>query len=456
MRDWNLKSFRRTSALSRIACVIITISIIAGLCDCSALKKEIPKESDTVEAPPVLPQGKPGSIRVIDINGDVHETSVNIIDDAEAEENAAHSLPERTLAQVAQNLSVPDERNYAYSQLDESGKTCYREIYAILSDMLEKIELTSTDPDEVDLAFRAVMVDHPEIFYVKGYSIGKYMSGNTLKKIAFSGTYTMPEDRVPAKRDEVEAYVERVISGCPEDAGEYEKIKYVYDYLIENNDYVVDSDNNQNILSVVENGRTVCQGYTKMMQLILNRMGIFCTLVNGRACGRNGVPDSDDLENMDDAEWGGHVWNIVRCDGMYYNLDVTWGDAAIKLMNTDGSLSHDIDINYELFLVDDNALLSTHDPEPVVRMPRCNSMEDNYYQHEGLYFTGVDPDQFYRAFEAGFSSGESIIFIKCSSSDVYADVRAHLFDEQKIFEYMGSTNVRYVEFPERNLIMISL
>lgn len=403
-----------------------------------------------------MPSGKPGAIRVIDINGDVHETSVNIIEDTEAEENAVNSLPERSLAQVAQNLSIPDERNYAYTQLDESAKTCYREIYAILSDMLEKVELTSTDPDEVDLAFRAVMVDHPEIFYVKGYSIGKYMSGNILKKIAFSGTYTIPEDKVAAKREEVDAYADNVIAGCPEDAGEYEKIKYVYDYLIDNNDYVVDSDNNQNILSVVENGKTVCQGYTKMMQLILNRMGIFCTLVNGRACGRNGVPDQDDLGNTDPAEWGGHVWNIVRCNGMYYNVDVTWGDAAIKLMNTDGSVSHDIDINYELFLVDDASLFTTHEAEPVVRMPRCNSMEDNYYQHEGLYFTGVDPDQFYRAFESGFSAGERILFIKCSSSDVYESVHEHLFDEQKIFEYMGSTNVRYVEFPERNLIMISL
>ena len=94
MRDWNLKNFRRTSALLRIASVIITASIIANLCCCKALKKEISKDIDTVETQDV-PQGKPGSIRVIDINGDVHETSVNIIDDAEAEENAAHSLPER-------------------------------------------------------------------------------------------------------------------------------------------------------------------------------------------------------------------------------------------------------------------------------------------------------------------------------------------------------------------------
>ena len=398
----------------------------------------------------------PGPIKVIDINGDIHETSVDVIEESEEEDNASNPLPDRSLAQVAQNLSLSDEANFAYSELSESGKTCYREIYTILSDMLTKVDITSKDPDEVDLAFRAVMVDHPEIFYVKGYSIGKYMSGNTLRKIAFSGTYTMTKEVADQKREAVEAYVDNVISNVPQDGNDYDKIKYVYDYLIRHNKYVVGSENNQNILSVVENGITVCQGYTKMMQLIMQRLGIFCTLVNGKACGRNGVPDSEDLADAQNAEWGGHVWNIVKCNGMYYNMDVTWGDAAITLMNNDGTLSNDIDVNYEFFLVDDESMMQTHDPEPVVTMPRCNSMEDNYYNHEGLYFTHVDPEQFYRAFDSAYARGESLVFIKASSKDVYDDIKRHLIDEQNVFEYIGRTNVKYVEFDERNLIMISL
>ncbi|MCR5687838.1 MAG: hypothetical protein K6G58_07460, partial [Lachnospiraceae bacterium] len=52
---------------------------------------------------------KPQSaIQVIDINGDVHETSVNVVEAGEAEDNAASALPERTLAQVAQNLLISD------------------------------------------------------------------------------------------------------------------------------------------------------------------------------------------------------------------------------------------------------------------------------------------------------------------------------------------------------------
>ena len=418
---------------------------------CNKITSVTNKADDKITAPTT-----PGAIQVIDMNGDVHETSVDVIDAAEAEDEEAHSLPERSLAEVATNLSFSEDSNFAYSELDDSGRTCYMEIYAILSDMLEKVELSSLDTDEVDLAFRAVMVDHPEIFYVKGYSIGKYMNGNVLKKIVFSGTYTMSKNAAAEGKKRVDDYVQQVIDNAPQNGGDFEKIKYVYDHLIRNNEYVLDSENNQNILSVVDNGKTVCQGYTKAMQLILNRMGIFCTLVNGKACGRNGVPDAQELKDTKNAEWGGHVWNIVKCNGMYYNVDVTWGDAAITLMNSDGSLTSDIDINYEFFLVDDAELIGTHDPEPVVRMPKCNSIEDNYYNHEGVYFTKVDTDQLYRAFESASSSGETHVFLKAASPDIFKALKVHLFDDQNIFEYLGRTNVRYVEFEERNLIMISL
>ncbi len=447
-----MRNFRETKPFKTIAYVIITASLFQNLCGCgvSSPLEKAREENVSAEKPPS------GSIKVIDMNGDVHETSVSVIEESEAEDEAADALPSASLAQIAQNLTYATDASFAYSELSESCQNCYREIYAILYDMLDHVELTSTDPDEIDLAFRAVMVDHPEIFYVKGYSIGKYMSGNTLRKIVFSGSYTHTPDEVATKREEVEAYVDKVIAGCPEGADDYGKIKYVYEYLIRHNEYITESENNQNILSVVEKGETVCQGYTKAMQLILNRMDVFCTLVNGQACGRNGVPDANELSNAANTEWGGHVWNIVKCNGMFYNVDVTWGDAVITLQNDDGSLSRDIEVNYEFFLVDDASLLETHEPKPVVSMPKCNSMEDNYYHHEGLYFTDIDPDQFTRAFESAYASGETYMFLKAASPEVFSKMEKHLFNDQRIFGYMGRTNVRYVEFPDRNLIMISL
>ena len=450
-----MRSSRETKVLGKITYVIITLLTLSFLCGCNISQKDLFEKPDRVVSDTAKPAAKPAAISVIDINGDVHEAEVSVIDESESEDDTSSALPERTLAEVAQNMSLSDDSNFAYSELSESGRVCYREIYAVLNDMLEKVELSSRDSDEIDLAFRAVMVDHPEIFYVKGYSLGKYVKGSEIRKIVFSGTYTMSHDEVIKNRAYVDDYVSRIVRDAPS-GGDYEKIKYVYDRLIRENEYVPDSENNQNILSVVKNGKTVCQGYTKAMQLILTRMGIFCTLVNGKACGRNGVPDAEELKNAQNAEWGGHVWNIVRCNGLYYNVDVTWGDAAITLMNMDGTVAQGIDVNYEFFLVDDSSLTATHDPEPVVTMPRCISTEDNYYRHEGVYFERVDDDQLAAAFERAYSSGDMHVFLKASDSYVYDELERYLFEQQRIFSFLGSTNVRYVEFPERNLLMISL
>ena len=58
--------------------------------------------------------------------------------------------------------------------------------------------------------------------------------------------------------------------------------------------------------------------------------------------------------------------------------------------------------------------------------------------------------------ESAYSSGETHVFLKASSPDIVRALKVHLFDDQNIFDYLGRTNVRYVEFEERNLIMISL
>ncbi|MBR2530297.1 MAG: hypothetical protein IKE35_04635, partial [Lachnospiraceae bacterium] len=63
---------------------------------------------------------------------------------------------------------------------------------------------------------------------------------------------------------------------------------------------------------------------------------------------------------------------------------------------------------------------------------------------------------FYRAFESALSSDENVVYLKASSDDVYQKIKSHLFDEENIFKYLGRTNVRYVEFADRDMIMISL
>lgn len=346
----------------------------------------------------------------------------------------------------AVDIVAVKEYGYAYDKLSEGQKQLYAEIYMILHDMSDNVEISTLDADEIEFIFNCVMVDHPEMYYVYGYTLGKYKRGEEVEKITFEGRYSMTLDERNAKDKTVKEYITDVIESAPQ-GDDYDKIKYVYDYLIENNDYDVNAKDNQNILSVIENGVTVCSGYAKMTQLLLNSMDIFCTIVNGTAC------DNSNDVSSDFAKPQLHVWNIVKCNGEYYNLDVTWGDTSISMMDSDGVIQDSTSINYDYMLVSDSELASSHNPDPIVDMPKCNSMKDNYFVHEGLYVESIDETFFAEAFEKAYSNGEYSLTLKASDDKVFDMMQEYLIDESHIFDFVKQDNVKFVPVENRRLMI---
>lgn len=102
-----------------------------------------------------------------------------------------------------------------------------------------------------------------------------------------------------------------------------EKIKAVHDWLIRNVKYDYDSYLRGEIPKISHTsegallrGIAVCDGYSKAMKKILNRLGIPCEIVIGKCNG------------------AGHAWNIVKVDGKWLYVDVTFDDPIINGKNT--------------------------------------------------------------------------------------------------------------------------
>ena len=93
---------------------------------------------------------------------------------------------------------------------------------------------------------------------------------------------------------------------------DYDSVKAVHDYLTEHFDYDHDHKNYDD-LQGVKDGVMVCNGYAMAAFNLLNNMNIPTRMVLGRAVGNNDEVD-------------GHAWNIVKVDGQWYNMDVTWDD----------------------------------------------------------------------------------------------------------------------------------
>lgn len=309
---------------------------------------------------------------------------------------------------------------FAYERLDQAGKRVYNEIYMVLRDMEEEYELDCKDVDEINRIFLCVMMDHPEVFWVSGYVYTRYTRGEVLEAIGFRGAYTMDASTVASRQASIDAYVDQCLAGVP--AGDdYLKIKYVYEYIIRNTVYDTDSTDNQNICSVFINGRSVCQGYAKATQYLLTKAGIPCTLITGSCVGA-----------------GNHAWNMVRCNGSYYYLDTTWGDANYRM--EEGIDSDFESISYDYLCVPGYEIFMTHSPDAPVDLPNCTAIADNYYVREGAYFTSVDPNGLRSLFERARAEGRESVSIKASDAAVYSDVKHHLLDEQHVFDYTGTMN----------------
>lgn len=345
-------------------------------------------------------------------------------------EQTVEKLPEQVLARTDDTLREAQENCYAFGRLTKEEQDLYLEILDALLYFRENVRLSTCDKELISRIFQCVLNDHPEIFYVEGYTYTEYTLGTLLKKITFTGSYSISREEAEQKQVQIEDYVNQCLAEMPEDADEYGKVKYIYEYLIHHTDYDAAAKDSQNICSVFLERKSVCQGYAKATQYLLNRAGIFSTLVLGRVVGGEG-----------------HAWNLVRIDGQYYYVDTTWGDASYQAVGSDYPAGKIPTINYDYLCVTTEQMEQTHTFDNVVDLPVCTATDANYYVREGVYFEEWDEERVAKIFADSYRKREAYVTLKCAGEAVYQKMRKTLIEEQGIFGYLDCQggSVSYVE-----------
>lgn len=310
---------------------------------------------------------------------------------------------------------LPEERDsrpfwdrYVFNTLTDEDKVLYITIYDALTEYRESDPIVVEDIDTVNRVYNCVMIDNPELFYVEGIDVIMTESASR-KYCTLSGNYSVREDQMSSLLAQADKEVDRIIASIPAGCTDYEKIVYIYEYIAENTDYVPESQNNQNIISVLLNKSSVCSGYAKTFQYIMYRLGIPCTIVTGRA----GVPSVN------------HAWNMVELDGEYYHVDATWGDMQNYKI-----------ICYDYLMIDDETISETHRVVSDIVYPECSSDDYNYYVVTDTLITSKDITCLDDILPRINVSPEPTMTLKFDNDVLFHFYKDYLIGEAKLFEYM--------------------
>lgn len=167
---------------------------------------------------------------------------------------------------------------------------------------------------------------------VKRYTITQYDILNTFLKIDFR--YVDSVEELKRKEKLVNEKVQEIVkSTITNEMGEYEKEKALYDYLVNNCEYDMDTfnsgvwDKNNDEYSALINGLSMCKGYAQAMNRLLKAANIESKIVIG---------DIIDAEEPDKEKLG-HAWNIVKINGKNYHIDATWDSTYTHMYNETSS-----------------------------------------------------------------------------------------------------------------------
>lgn len=333
---------------------------------------------------------------------------------------ACTSVTEQQISPIEHQAEAADESvevsrishgNYAYQGLSQEERQVYDEILSVILSHQEKITLSCTDTEVMRRAYAAVCADYGGLFWVNGYVFTKYTKGEETVGLEFAPNYTMSEEERQQTQQQIDRVVEAWLGGISITDTDYDKVKYIYELLSTNTEYVEGAENSQNIISVFLNGQTVCQGYACAAQYLMKQLGIPCVIVSGTALG--------------DA----HAWNLFQMDGAYYYMDVTWGRGRYM---ENGIEKYFVDYKYMAMTTEE--MLRNHTPDDGVVLPECTAAENNYYRKEGRYIQEWDPDVIGAYFSQAYTEKE-MVTLRFAERELYDKAISYFIEEGNIVEY---------------------
>ncbi|MCT4618478.1 MAG: S-layer homology domain-containing protein [Marinisporobacter sp.] len=330
--------------------------------------------------------------------------------------------------------SVDDQAKKDMQPPQKLPSTVYEQIKIALENFDEEVIFTGReeiDYNEVWMTLGQVIDDDPRLEFTRFlFTNGRYEQ--QAKKLVFG--YTVPRVQLKNRLTRIDARIDTIIKQViKSDMDDFQKEKAIHDYIVSRVEYDYENYKNNTVPLVshqLEGGllynRAVCDGYSKMMKALLDKVGIENMIISG---------------NMKDAG-GAHAWNLVKLGGVYCHVDATHDDPISD--RKDDGVSQSNKIYYTYFNVTDDFMKDTRKWK-ASDYPVANSKTYNYYEYYGLMVYSKEEFKM-RVKEAVVNKQKEI--------NLYSDVTidgSDIVQALKEAKYYGSYN--YPDKPTHNVLI---
>ncbi len=332
-----------------------------------------------------------------------------------------------------------------YNMLDDKQKQVYNELAKGLADGELNFSFEGISRDDFLYTYYGFLHEHPEFFWLDSKSItNSDLSGNLNVKLSTYSYWTYSNDR-EGYIDRLNKKVDEIIRGASHCVTDYDKIKYVHDYLVTNIVYdkaalpeinkterSVSTEQTLSLYGALINGKCVCGGYSESFYYLTRALGVNTFYIQGY-----GVKEY-------------HAWNYIEIDGQYYYMDVTWDDFD--------STDYPKGIDYSYFCVNQQELFRDHTPDEDYPAPDCNGDKYNYHRLNGYYFTEYDFESVRNAFND--QKGQQFASIRFSNKKAYDTALKDLMDNNSVYDIELVKNnkgsLSYYHLDEKYVIILCI
>ncbi len=234
----------------------------------------------------------------------------------------------------------------------------------------------SIDRDTIRKVFRAFQYDNPEIFWLSNSINFKKYGRDTI--ITLKSVVSPSECKEIIEQLKIE--LSEAVKSVPSGLSEYDTELYFHDFLIKRCKYQKSQDKvpawrKFTVVGTMIDGEAVCEGFAKTMKVLLNLVSVDCLLITGEKDGQH------------------HMWNLVKVNGKWYHLDVTWDSSGgmgkysyFNLSDSKIKIDHKIDREFT------GAVDIFKNDKYNFRLPKCVSMDDNYIYKNGIRINSFSQD----------------------------------------------------------------